>query len=54
MRKMMLIIAGLLWFGIFSLVTILAIAWSHYPFTFKQIEGDFREFFKALYEGIKP
>ena len=54
MRILLLIIAGLLGFGAFSLVMILAIAWSHYPFTIKQITDDFREFFKALYEGIKP
>lgn len=46
--------AGLVGFGIFSVVIIVSIALAHYPFTLKDFVNDIREIFKALYEGVKP
>lgn len=48
------VLAGLLGFGIFSVVVIMSIALANYPFTFKDFANEIREIFKVLYEGIKP
>ena len=47
-------VAGLVLIGLFSIIVIVGIAWTHYPFTTKDISRDIREICKAFYGGIKP